>query len=558
MKPYYRNFLYLLFLLYTITTINGQTWNVGRYTDTEQAIYLLESPAGIDMVTKSQRYQNVYRYNHSGQLVFAIAQKLWNKRPIVNYAGEIITITNRDGCDYQMSAPYVKTIKKITPLGQSATTYTFLSSQYDEYMPLLLLPDSGYVAIADTLLVRFNKSHQYVSRKNLGMGGTTWAQVINNRIVVSGTTTAGPKLLFLNLNLQLTSSITTPTNFTKGVQLTPTLTILQGINNQLYKLYDTTSLSPPFNIGNKLVEDFALTHDSIVAILHNSGKTNQLAIGDLNGNLLWSYTANEASTNYKNIAYRNGTIIHTNSQLATSYPVGFVYNVNPSQVGLNKATWQTPEPSNADIRLVSLVHDSVYMTLNGYSGTVYTRVKYTVQNNSPFTITNFQLASYARDNLPCGHQFVLQKVITNIPPNATQTFTSNWFYLDFPGSPFYPIKSPISFQKCYYLTLPNGFTDTKLSDNESCLNDVATRLNKQYLDIGIKVLPNPVNDHLYIESILKNYSIEIRDISGTLLHSFEIEAGVDSIDCSNLPNGLYFVIVHHDKGMYYQKLIVQH
>lgn len=558
MKPYYRNFLYLLFLLYTITTINGQTWNVGRYTDTEQAIYLLESPAGIDMVTKSQRYQNVYRYNHSGQLVFAIAQKLWNKRPIVNYAGEIITITNRDGCDYQMSAPYVKTIKKITPLGQSATTYTFLSSQYDEYMPLLLLPDSGYVAIADTLLVRFNKSHQYVSRKNLGMGGTTWAQVINNRIVVSGTTTAGPKLLFLNLNLQPTSSITTPTNFTKGVQLTPTLTILQGINNQLYKLYDTTSLSPPFNIGNKLVEDFALTHDSIVAILHNSGKTNQLAIGDLNGNLLWSYTASEASTNFKKIEISNGLLVHCNTQLASKYNHGFIFAGPTQQIALNKGSINNPEPSPMDIELLNLQFDSTYLIIDTYSKTVRTKVKYTVKNNSTMPVTSFQLSSYSSEYVACGHHFETQQVTTNIPANTTQNFTSNWFSSSYIRIPSSPVPDPFPFSKCFYLTLPNNQTDINLQNNESCLNGVAMDLNETSLKDQVKFYPNPASDLVQISTPFPQFTVEIFDITGKPIKKETSPSSTYRLDLNTLQTGFYIILLQYENQSVQEKIIVQH
>jgi len=554
---YFLNY-YLVFLFLQVFHLDAQTWNVGKYTDTETAIYMMTSPFGIDMVTEGQYSQTIYRYNYNGQLVFKFGQKLWTMQPIVNHAGEIITITNRDGCDYEMPAPFVKTIRKINTLGQSATTYTFLSSPYDDYMPLLLLPDSGYIAIADTVLVRFNKSHQFVSRKNIGMGSASWAKVINDRIVISGTTTAGPTLLFLNLNLQPTISFTVPTYFNKGVQITPTLTLLHGINNQLYKLYDTTSISAPFKIDNKFVQDFIVTQDSLVAILYNGLTTNQLAISDLNGNLLWGHTATEPSTNFNRIEFINGQLVHTNTQHASIKPIGFAYVTHPTQVGLNKGTLQTPEPSAADIRLVSLTHDSVYMTLNGYSGTVYTRVKYTVQNNSPFTITNFQIASYASDILPCGHQIVLQKVITNIPPNATQTFTSNWFYLNFPGAPLYPIKSPISFQKCYYLTLPNGFTDTKLSDNESCVNDIATDLTDEHLDIVFKILPNPANNQLHILSEKHIESLVVTDITGKVVMTATPQAESSLLDSSSLPNGIYFVLCKTAYGSSTIKIVIQH
>jgi len=536
----------------------AQTWNVGRYLDTEYAIYMMQTPFGIDMVTQGQTYQRVYRYNQNGQLVFETTQHHWTKQPMVNYVGEIITITNRNGCDYGMGEPYVKTVKKINLLGQSATTYTFLSSNNDEYMPLVLLPDSGYVAIADTVLVRFNKTHQYVSRKNLGMGGTIWAQVINNRIIISGTTTAGPTLQFLNMNLQTTDNYTVPTYFTKAVTINPTLTLLQGYNNQLYKLYDTSSLSAPFKIGNKLVEDFVVTHDSIIAILKNGSKSNQLAIGDLNGNMLWSYTANEASTNFKKIEISNGHLVHCNTQLASKYNHGFIFLGPTQQIALNKGSINNPEPSPMDIELLNLQFDSTYLIFDSYSKTVRTKVKYTVKNNSNTTITNFQLSSYSSEYVACGHHFETQKVTTNIPANTTQTFTSNWFSSSYLRIPSSPVPDPFPFNKCYYLTLPNGFTDTKLSDNESCVNGIATDLKDEHLDIVFKILPNPANNQLHILSEKLIERLVVTDITGKVVMTATPQAESSLLDSSSLPNGIYFVHCKTANGTSTNKIIIQH
>ena len=70
-----------------------------------------------------------------------------------------------------------------------------------------------------------------------------------------------------------------------------------------------------------------------------------------------------------------------------------------------------------------------------------------------------------------------------------------------------------------------------------------------------KVFPNPVNDVLYIESLMPLEDIFVYDIQGKKI---DLPIKHDSIFFSNLLNGLYIIKVLTSKGIYAQKILVNH
>ncbi|MCX6197662.1 MAG: T9SS type A sorting domain-containing protein [Bacteroidetes bacterium] len=65
----------------------------------------------------------------------------------------------------------------------------------------------------------------------------------------------------------------------------------------------------------------------------------------------------------------------------------------------------------------------------------------------------------------------------------------------------------------------------------------------------VKLYPNPTNEKLFIESPLDNCVVEIFSLEGRKQLHIEINSKAESIDISNLSNGLYFVNISSDKSI---------
>ncbi|MBL4663638.1 MAG: T9SS type A sorting domain-containing protein, partial [Flavobacteriaceae bacterium] len=73
----------------------------------------------------------------------------------------------------------------------------------------------------------------------------------------------------------------------------------------------------------------------------------------------------------------------------------------------------------------------------------------------------------------------------------------------------------------------------------------------------ITLYPNPTSNNLYITTtsdIVVN-SIDVYDVSGKLIANYNENVGV--INISHFSNGLYFISVNTDKGVYNQKIVKQ-
>lgn len=86
---------------------------------------------------------------------------------------------------------------------------------------------------------------------------------------------------------------------------------------------------------------------------------------------------------------------------------------------------------------------------------------------------------------------------------------------------------------------------TVLSTNESAVNKLES----------IKIYPNPVKDILNVElpNSVKNFSLEINDMSGKLISTYENE---NEINVSKLPNGVYLCTIKSDDETITKKIII--
>lgn len=68
-------------------------------------------------------------------------------------------------------------------------------------------------------------------------------------------------------------------------------------------------------------------------------------------------------------------------------------------------------------------------------------------------------------------------------------------------------------------------------------------------EMKINFFPSPVSDQFQIEGPKTEYSLTIFNIGGQLVHTINNLKGSEQVDVSNLPSGLYFLNVRHDKGL---------
>jgi len=76
---------------------------------------------------------------------------------------------------------------------------------------------------------------------------------------------------------------------------------------------------------------------------------------------------------------------------------------------------------------------------------------------------------------------------------------------------------------------------------------------------SISIQPNPANDFFTLKlSATENTSVNIIDVTGSIVREFKINSNASNIDVSSLSNGTYFVKVISEKNNETQKLIINH
>jgi hypothetical protein len=75
--------------------------------------------------------------------------------------------------------------------------------------------------------------------------------------------------------------------------------------------------------------------------------------------------------------------------------------------------------------------------------------------------------------------------------------------------------------------------------------------------LNVSVYPNPANDLINIESTLSDGNIAIFDMTGKLLINQQICGAMNSINTSELKNGIYNLIISNGEKTSSEKLIIQ-
>ena len=73
----------------------------------------------------------------------------------------------------------------------------------------------------------------------------------------------------------------------------------------------------------------------------------------------------------------------------------------------------------------------------------------------------------------------------------------------------------------------------------------------------VKLYPNPANNVLFVETdIIENSSLSLFDVTGKKIYNIENIAGLNTLDVSNLPEGMYFIRISNSEKSLDRKIII--
>ncbi|MFN5182145.1 MAG: YCF48-related protein [Bacteroidota bacterium] len=107
--------------------------------------------------------------------------------------------------------------------------------------------------------------------------------------------------------------------------------------------------------------------------------------------------------------------------------------------------------------------------------------------------------------------------------------------------------------------LCNGWNNYYLFLNQyqNCLT--TENLNQVSDEIGWNIFPNPACDEITIKfSSTTDMKISMKDLSGRILGKYTFEKDCTKINCSEIPNGIYFIVLQKENKIIYNKIIVSH
>jgi predicted acyl esterase len=152
---------------------------------------------------------------------------------------------------------------------------------------------------------------------------------------------------------------------------------------------------------------------------------------------------------------------------------------------------------------------------------------------------------------PVGHKIRVDITSSNYPRFNRNMNTGGSMY---PGNSLDTLVNPIvaantiytNSLNTSYITLPLvGFVAGINSENN--------------LQEQINIFPNPVNNILFVEVPGSNFNLEMTDLTGRRISEQKTMNEKAEIDCTNFPDGIYFVrITTPEKKSCYKKIIIAH
>lgn len=110
----------------------------------------------------------------------------------------------------------------------------------------------------------------------------------------------------------------------------------------------------------------------------------------------------------------------------------------------------------------------------------------------------------------------------------------------------------------YIIKIPNAFAksailDLKFRGKYYKIDKILTALNEPVSNLQLAFFPNPVKNHLHIETQQKLISIAIRNIAGVPI--FSVAGDMRSIDFSILEPGIYLVSFQSENGIVTKSIV---
>lgn len=527
--------------------LNAQVWTRGYHGQIDLSEFLIKSQYGVDAVFPiifPSRYTGVIRYDLHGNKLFEKQIQLTVKRPAATTNGGLFLAGTQESCD----TPPPTTNKYLLLLdstGNTIGTYSFISTYYTDYMPVTVCPDSGLIVVADTLLLKFDRFLNFKKKQSLSIKHVSWVGYTPHGLMISGK--SGTQCVFqrLDTGFHVVSTIPTPTVFQYRDAISLQKAIYCSTNGVGYKVYNDSIVG-----GTVYGNTPHVFGDSIVSLTKN-----KLFISDTLGNLVKTYISGDTSTKFTEALAVGDTLYHTSYQMGYVQKMLGAFTEKSYQVNVTKAHRSLIEPGTNDLAITSILAINTQTSLGTFGSLITGTIAIAIKNKSNHPIHAYRLNTYWYYDIFCSGVFEQRTYTTTIQPAGTHTIVEIWTTGLPPPSQFF---DPSSYEKCFFLSLPNEETDIHRDDNEGCVLLSIVGMEENKLSTSIRIYPVPAQNEMQLRSEQVIKSIHVIDISGKLLSYSSPFSNTVTLNSRDWPNGIYFLKVETESGTAHLKFLVQH
>lgn len=252
-----------------------------------------------------------------------------------------------------------------------------------------------------------------------------------------------------------------------------------------------------------------------------------------------------AGTNYDQLTLSGTSTLTGNtlivSDLGSADAVGTVYTILTSSAGTINGTFSNVTLSP---NLGNLTYTSSSVTVQKLAGALplkWGEIKAIAQNDKVFV----KWSTY--DEVNTSHFIVQRSVdgknfsnLSTIKANGNKTSISNYSFTD---------NQPQAGAVNYYRIMQADL-DGKIS-----YSTIQTVNMKPEVTNAIIASPNPAHDNIKVSVINNNTNIYLNDISGKVVRSWNLNAGVTELSIQGLPNGIYQLVSKDAQTLRTQKIM---
>jgi len=560
-----RKFLFLCFLLSCTTDLFCQYLNVARHSyidDVHGLVTINNKHFYMERIISNANSDstNLVGMNETGQIIFKKTFKFTEVnlpvKIIKTLDNSVLVLGLSISCDIANGG--TNFIYKVDTNGivkfQTIPQFS-VNGSIDLFRDVLQYPDSSYYFLSDSLLYHYSKTGTFISSMANGLVyASTMALTNNGNFIVHGNsgnftvknieiTTGGTVINQQNATESLRTIEQTQSGSFFGLTYNNTV---QKLNANLASL-GSTSLTITNTIA---ITAIAIKNDSIFFAGTKSSNNNPI-YGILDQSLNLQLLA---PSGYKNIfpvaitvnAQNKVSIISRATSSLSPYNSFISYYQSPQSASFVSA--------NLDIGVESFTTVNTTYSLNSNYVNYDMNVRF--KNYTNDTIRNFCLNAEGRQ-LICGIAIFHKLYHAIIPPLGSVVVQTGSFDV--------PVLDPVtqtpgfvfSHQVCLFTTVPNQQNDIEINNDHACATfSMAVGIGEKSLSaFYLNIFPNPISNHLNLESDAEIKKIEIYNACGQLTGAFAVKSKTFAFDCSNLENGIYLLKVETEKGVQIKKVV---